>query len=148
MNRSCLHHVIVLIAILRFSMSLIHQIHAGQRSMCGVIVVDAGRSWSTNLGHDANIRVHSLGYLHNYLLFYQLPNSNLFTHGMLFSREKPLVKSTTPGSIFYHIVFRSIIPKIQNYIAALFIYLFYFAFYSDIFIQTQTNQSIFLPWRD
>ena len=44
-------------------------------------------------------------YRYNYLLFYQLPNSNLFTHRMLFSREKPLVKSTAPGSNFYHICF-------------------------------------------
>ena len=96
--------------------------------MCGVIVVDAGRSLSTNLGRDAYIHDHCLGYRHNYLLFYQLPNSNLFIHGMLFSREKPLVKSTAPGSISYLIVFRSIIPKTQKYLAALFVYLFYFVY--------------------
>ena len=28
-----------------------------------------------------------------------------------FTREKPLVKSTSPGSISYHIIFRSIKPK-------------------------------------
>ena len=57
--------------------------------MCGVIVVDAGRSRSTCLGRDAYIHDHCLGYGHNYLLFYQLPNSNLFTHHMLslFRRE-------------------------------------------------------------
>ena len=38
-------------------------------------------------------------------MFYQLPNSNLFTHRMLFSSEKPLVKSTAPESILYHICF-------------------------------------------
>ena len=77
----------------------------------GVIVVDVGRSRSTNLGCDAYIHDHCLGSRHYYLFFYQLPNSNLFTHRMLFSREKPLVKSTAPRSIFYHIVFRSIISK-------------------------------------
>jgi hypothetical protein len=46
---------------------------------------------------------HCLGYHHNYGLFYQLPNSNLFTHRMLSSREKPLVKTMAPGSIFHHI---------------------------------------------
>ena len=81
--------------------------------MCGVIVVDAGRSRSTNLGRDAYIHDHCLGYRHNYFLFYQLPNSNLFTHCMLFSREKPLVKSTAHGSVSYHIIFRSINPKIK-----------------------------------
>ena len=68
--------------------------------MCGVMVVDAGRSQSTNLGRDAYIYDHCLGYRHNYFLFYQLPNTNLFTHRMLFSREKPLVKSMPPGLSF------------------------------------------------
>ena len=72
--------------------------------MCGVIVVDAELFRSTNLGRDAYIHDHCLGYRHDYLLFYQFPNSNLFTHHMLFSREKPLVKTMAPGSIFYHIL--------------------------------------------
>ena len=48
--------------------------------MCGVIVVDAGRSRSTCLGRDAYIHERFLGYRHNYALFYQLLDSNLFTH--------------------------------------------------------------------
>ena len=97
--------------------------------MCRVIVVDAESFWSTNLGCDAYIHDHCLGYCHNYLLFYQLPNSNLFTHRTLFSREKPLVKSTAPGSSFSYIclaiyfsfafLFRSIKLKIQKYLATL-----------------------------
>jgi hypothetical protein len=102
--------------------------------MYGVIVVDAGRSRSANLGRDAYIHDHCLGYRHNYLLFYQLPNSNLFTHRMLFSREMPLVKSTAPGSISYHIIFRSIKLKIQKYFAALY-------FICDLFIQSITTFS-------
>jgi hypothetical protein len=66
--------------------------------MGGIIVVDAGRSRSTCLGRDAYIHDHCLGHRHDYLLFYQLPNSNFFTHRMLFSREKPLVKTMAPGS--------------------------------------------------
>ena len=46
-----------------------------------------------------------LGYRHTYSIFYQFPNSNLFTRRMLFSREKPLVKSTTPEPILHHICF-------------------------------------------
>ena len=89
--------------------------------MGGVIVVDAGRSRPTCIGRDAYIHDHCLEYRHNYALFYQLPNSNLFTHRMLSSREKPLVKTMAPGSTF-------IIYKIQKYLAAilfsnLFIYL-------------------------
>ena len=68
--------------------------------MCGVIVVDAESFRSTNLGHDAYIHDHCLGYRHNYLPFYKLPNSNLFTHRMLFSREKLLVKAMVPGLSF------------------------------------------------
>ena len=105
--------------------------------MCGVIVVDAGMSQSTNLGRDAYIHDHCLGYHHDYLLFYQFPNSNLFAHRMIFSREKPLVKSTGPRSLLYHIclrdlflfafIFRSINTKTQKYLAAIFIYLFIFS---------------------
>ena len=73
------------------------------RSMCGVIVVDVGRSQSTCLGRDAYIHDHCLRYHHNYAFFYQLLNSNLFTHRMLSSREKPLVKTMAHGSIFHHI---------------------------------------------
>ena len=71
--------------------------------MCGVIVVEAGSSRSTNLGHDAYIHDHFLGYHHNYLLFYQLPNSNLFTHYMPFSREETLVKTMVPGLLLSYI---------------------------------------------
>src|SRR3989337_2439564 len=42
------------------------------------------------------------------------------------SREKPLVKTMAPGSIFHHIVFRSIKPKTQKYLAAIYLSLFYF----------------------
>ena len=64
--------------------------------MWGVIVVDAGGSRSTNLGRGAYIHDHCLRYHHNYALFYQLLNSNLFTHRMLSLREKPLVKPMPP----------------------------------------------------
>lgn len=50
--------------------------------------------------------------------FYQLPNSNLFTHHLLFSQEKPLLKPTAPGSssclaiyFSFAFLFRSIKPK-------------------------------------
>ena len=59
-------------------------------TMCGVIVVDVGRSRSTCLGRDAYIHDHCLEYRHNYALFYQLTNSNLFTHRMLCVQEGSL----------------------------------------------------------
>ena len=75
--------------------------------MCGVIVVDAGKSRSTNLGCDAYIMIIA-GYHHDYLKFYQLPNSNCFPIVCYFSREKPLVKPTAPGSLF--IIFAFAMP--------------------------------------
>ena len=73
---------------------------------------------STNLGRDAYIHDHCLGYHHNYLLFYQLANSNLFTHRMLCSREKPLVKTMAPGVYF------TIFAIILSYLAAIYFVLF------------------------
>ena len=67
--------------------------------MGGVIVVDAGRSRSTCIGRDAYIHDHCLGYRHDYLLFYQLPNSNLSTHRMLFSKRE--ASSENYGSRVY-----------------------------------------------
>src|SRR3990170_16682 len=105
--------------------------------MCGVIVVDAGRSRSTNLGRDAYIHDHFLGYRHDYSLFYQLPNSNLFTHRMLFSREKPLVKTMAPGSTLSF-------TKTLKILAALFLYLFYFVFLFNLSIyHIQFNLAIY-----
>ena len=92
--------------------------------MFGVIVVDACRGCSTCHGHDAYSHGHCLRYRHNLVLFYQLLNSNLFTHRMLFSREEPLVKSTFPGSIFPSYIFISIL---------LFAFVIYF-FLAFIFI--------------
>ena len=56
--------------------------------MCGVIVVDAGRSRSTCEGRGAYIHDHCLRYHHDFALFYQLLNRNFFTHRMhSFERE-------------------------------------------------------------
>ena len=64
--------------------SILHEhntLGAGRsRSMCGVIVVDAGRSRSTCYGRDAYVPDHCLRHRHNFVLFYQLLGSNLFTH--------------------------------------------------------------------
>ena len=110
--------------------------------MCGVIVVDAGRSRSTNLGRDAYIHDHCLGYRHDYLLFYQLSNSNLSTHRMLFSREKPLVEPIAPGS------YQSYITKTLKILLPSFVLYFILYFYFNLSIyQIQFNLAI-LPPRD
>ena len=69
--------------------------------------------------------------------FYQLPKSNSFTHRLLFSREKPLVKSTAPGSLLYYICLRDI---------------FLFALFSDLLNQKYKNTLlhfilIYFIWR-
>ena len=80
--------------------------------MCGVIVVDADRSRSTCLECDAYIHDHCLGHLHNYALFYQLLNSNLFTHHMLsFKRE---ASSENYGPWVYLLSYYFQIYKIKN----------------------------------
>ena len=98
------------------------------------------------------------GYHHNYLRLYQLPNSNLFTHRMLFFSREATSEIYGPGSLLYHIclrdlflsafIFRSINPKIQKYLGAIYYYLFYLAFPRDLFIQSTTILSIFSPRRD
>ena len=58
---------------------------------------------------------HHLVYRHNYFLFYQSPNSNLSTHRMLFSREKPPMKTMAPGSIFIILIFQHLVIFIAFY---------------------------------
>ena len=58
---------------------------------------------------------------HNYALFYQLPNSNLFTHRMLPTWEMPLENTMASGSIHLYI------RKRYYYLAAFIYLLFYFA---------------------
>ena len=75
--------------------------------------------------------------------FYQLPNSNCFPAVCYFSREKPLVKPTAPGSLSHIFAFaiyfsfafivRSIKPKIQKYLAVFCFYLFCLAFDPSIY---------------
>ena len=80
--------------------NLILQMHAGQRSISGVIVVDAESFRSTCFGRDAYIHDHCLD------MFITMLNSvNCSTVicsptvEYLCSREKPLVKPMPPGSI-------------------------------------------------
>ena len=97
--------------------------------MCGVIVVDAGRSRSTNLGRDAYIHDHCLGYRHNYLVYFNFPTVICVPIVAIF-REKPLVKSTGLGSIFLSYTFRSIL---------LFAFTSICNFYSQIYIIKNTK---------
>mgnify|MGYP005831696919 CR=1 FL=1 len=95
--------------------------------MCGVIVIDAESFQSTCHGRDDYIHDHYLGYRHNFALFYQLLNSNLFTHRMRSFKREASSENYGPRVYFYHIIFRSINSKRQKYLAAIYLPLLYFA---------------------
>ena len=74
--------------------------------MCGVIVVDAGRSRSTNLGRDAYIiNDHCLDIVMIIWSSINCPTVICLPTVFYFSREKPLVKPTTPGSLSHIFAF-------------------------------------------
>src|SRR3989337_2752485 len=85
---------------------------------------------------DTPVLTQTPGFRHDYLKFYQLPNSNLFTHRLLFfSREAtsetygPRVSSSIYlplRSILFAFIFRYIFPKTQKYLAALYFNLLLF----------------------
>ena len=93
--------------------------------MCRVIVVDAESFRSTWHGRDAYIHDHCLRYHHNFALFYQLLDSNLFTHRMLsFKRE---ASSETYGPRVY---FSSYKFPIYNFsLRSAYFAIFYFPFH-------------------
>ena len=122
--------------------------HAGKRSMCGVIVVDVESYRSTCHGRDAYIHDHCLRYFHNYALFYQLLNSNLFTHRMFSFKREASSETYGPRVYFPSYIFRSIKPKTQKYIAAIYLPLLYFAFYLSFITISTRSQSCKWRWRD
>ena len=94
--------------------------------MCGVIVVDAELFRSTCRGREAYIHDHAR-YSHNYALFYQLLDSNLFTHRNTYSilREASsetygprvyLLSYLLPIYFYLHPYFCIYIIKYQKYI--------------------------------
>ena len=99
--------------------------------MCGVIVVDAESFRSTCHGRDAYIHDHCLRYRRNYALFYQLLNSNLFTHCMFSFKREASSETYGPRVYFPTYIFRSVnqkIPCCNLFIFTLvcsFIYLLY-----------------------
>ena len=61
--------------------------------------VDAGRSRSTNLGRDAYI--HDPRYSHNYALFYQLLDSNWFTHRNTYAILREATSETYGHRVYF-----------------------------------------------
>ena len=99
--------------------------------MCGVIVVDACRSRSTNLGRDAYIHDHCLGYHHNFLIFYQLLDSNLFAHRMLSFKREASSETYGPRVYFPSYIFRSINQNSRN-TSLSFIYFYFVLRFSNL----------------
>src|SRR3989337_2060941 len=105
--------------------------------MCGVIVVYAGRSRSTCHGCDAYIHDHCLRYRHNYALFYQLLNSNLFTHRMRsFKREVSSENYGPPGLFpsYYFQIYKTKNSKIPccNLFTFILFYTFIYLLYLSL----------------
>ena len=68
--------------------------------MCGVIVVDAESFRSTCRGRDAYI--HDMPrYSHNYALFYQLLDSNLFTHRNTYAILREATSETYSPRVYF-----------------------------------------------
>ena len=113
--------------------------------MCGVIVVDAGRSRSTCHRRDA----YTWSCLDNLIIIrFSINCSTVICSPiviLMLSWEKPLVKPMAPGSIFYHISFQSIFI-LQSLLSNLYhkipkIYLSY----HTISIRSHFRK---WPWRD
>ena len=75
--------------------------------MCGVTVVDAGKSRSTNLGRHAYIMIIAKIFM---IIWSSINSPTVICLPTVryFSWEKPLVKSTAPGSLLNHICLRDL----------------------------------------
>ena len=112
------------------------------RSMCSVIVVDAESFRSTWHGRDSYIHDHCLRYRHNFALFYQLLNSNLFTHRMSSFKREASSENYGPRVYllsYYFQIYKTKNPKISCcnlfifILFCTFIYLLYLSL-SDIIL--------------
>ena len=116
--------------------------------MCGVIVVDAGRSRSTCHRRDAYTRDHFFKYRHNFALFYQLLNSNLFTHRMCSFKREASSENYGPRVYFSSYYFQIYKTKKQKYLSAIYLPLLYFAllfiFYTYLYQISSLQLTMFL----
>ena len=114
--------------------------------MCGVIVVDAGRSRATCCGHDAYIHDHCLRYHHNFALFYQLLDSNLFTHHNTYA----ILREATSETYGPRVYLLSYLLPIYFYLHLYFLHLYYKIPKIYLSYHTISIRSHFCkwPWRD
>ena len=76
-------------------------------------------------------------YSHNYAQFYQLLDSNSFTHRNTYALERTLVKPMAPGSIFHHIN----IPILSYFLCRLFYFASLFLFIIKLPIRIPSRTS-------
>ena len=113
--------------------------------MCGVIVVDADRSRSTCHRRDAYVQImprHS----HYYALFYQLLDSNLFTH----HNTCAILREASSETYGPRVYLLSYLLSIYLYLHLYFLRLYYkiskiYLSYHIIFIRSHFRK---WPWRD
>ena len=103
--------------------------------MCGVIVVDVESFQSTCHRRDAYIHDHCLRYRHNFALFYQLLDGNLFTHRNTYAILREATSETYgPRVYFPSYIFISTNQKTQKYLAAIYLDLHYFALFYILYL--------------
>ena len=71
-------------------------------------LVEYQQQMQNRFGRNAYIHDNFHEYHHQYVFFYQLPNSNLFTHSMLCFKREASSENYGPRFYFYHIT------KIKN----------------------------------
>ena len=97
-------------------------------------------------GRDAGGRQndHCLRYHHNFALFYQLLNSNFFTHSMFSFKREDSSETYGPRVYFPSYIFRSTKPKIQKYLADIYLpllsFVLLFIFYIPYLYQISSLQ--------
>src|SRR5215216_2329211 len=77
---------------------------------------------------------HCLGYRHNFALFYQLLDSNLFTHRIFPLNREASSETYAPRVYFPSYIFRSINQKTQKYLAAIYLLLFFLRFSNLLYL--------------
>ena len=91
---------------------------------------------------------HCLRYRHNFALFYQLLDSNLFTHRMFSFKREAFSETSGPRVYFPSYIFRSINQKPKNTLLQ-FIYFYFVLCFSSLFIYISVrSHPCKWPWRD
>ena len=116
----------------------------------GWCVVGAGRSRSTWYGRDAYIDDHCLRYRHNFALFYQLLDSNLFTHRRILMLSREATGETYGPRVYLHRINLLLLSYFLCYLLCLYftLHLYHKNTKNIIFIISIRSHSRKCPCRD